>query len=103
MTKRELIEEVVRRYPRFLRQDAEVMVKMVFESFAQARARGEWVEVRGFGTFSVRQRRAGERRNPKTGEPVAVPAKKVPFFRVAKELRLRVDGKGPAAQERRAM
>lgn len=103
MTKGQLIEEVVRHYPPFLRQDVGVLVRAVFTSLTRALARGERVEVRGFGTFSVRHRRAGERRNPKTGEPVAVPAKQVPFFKVAKELRLRVDGKGPAAQKRRAI
>lgn len=98
MTKRDLIEEVVRRHPRFSRREIEVMVNSVFDDMTQALARGERIELRGFGSFSVRQRRAGERRNPKTGEPVSVPAKKVPFFRVAKDLRLRVNGKVPAAR-----
>ncbi len=95
MTKRDLIEEVARHYPRFSRRDAEVMVNAVFENLAEALARGERIEIRGFGSFMVKHRRAREGRNPRTGEAVAVAAKRVPFFKVGKELRLRVDGKAP--------
>ena len=91
MTKRDLIEEVVRLYPRYSRRDAEVMVNAVFDSVADALRRGNRVEIRGFGSFVVRQRRARDGRNPKTGDTVAVGAKRVPFFKVGKELRLRVD------------
>lgn len=101
MTKRELIEEVVRIYPRFSRRDAEVMVNAVFDSMAEALASGERIEIRGFGSFAVKQRKAREGRNPKTGEIVSVVAKKVPFFKVGKELRLRVDGKEWKAEEAR--
>ena len=92
MTKRDLIEEVVRLYPRYSRRDAEVMVNAVFDSVTEALRRGNRVEIRGFGSFVVRQRRARDGRNPKTGDTVAVGAKRVPFFKVGKELRLRVDG-----------
>ena len=92
MTKRDLIEEVVRLYPRYSRRDAEVMVNAVFDSVAEALRRGDRVEIRGFGSFVVRSRQAREGRNPKTGAAVAVKAKRVPFFKVGKELRLRVDG-----------
>jgi integration host factor subunit beta len=58
-----------------------------------ALTKGERIEIRVFGSFVVKQRQAREGRNPKTGELVAVHAKRVPFFKVGKELRLRVDGK----------
>jgi integration host factor subunit beta len=92
VTKRDLIDEVVRLYPRYSRRDAEVMVNAVFDSVTEALRRGDRVEIRGFGSFVVRQRRAREGRNPKTGDNVAVGAKRVPFFKVGKELRIRVDG-----------
>ena len=97
MTKRDLIEEVVRLYPRYSRRDAEVIVNSVFGSMADALRQGERIEIRGFGSFVVKHRQAREGRNPKTGRIVAVPAKRVPFFKVGKELKLRVDGKTPAA------
>ena len=93
MTKRDLIEEVARRYPRFSRREAEVVVNTVFDDLTEALARGERIELRGFGSFSVKHRPARERRNPRNGAIVSVPANKIPFFKVAKELRLRVDGK----------
>lgn len=93
MTKRGLIEEVVKRYPQYSRRDAEVMVNAVFGSMAEALRRDERIEIRGFGSFVVKRRRAREGRNPKTGMTVAVTAKRVPFFKVGKELRLRVDGR----------
>ena len=92
MTKRGLIDELVSHYPRFSRRDAEVMVNTVFESLADALRRGERVEIRGFGSFVVKQREARDGRNPRTGRRVAVAAKRVPFFKVGKELRQRVDG-----------
>lgn len=92
MTKRELIEEVAQLYPRFSRREAEVMVNAVFDSMAEALAKGERIEIRGFGSFFVKQRAARTGRNPRTGAVVAVAAKKVPLFKVGKELRLRVDG-----------
>ncbi len=94
MTKRNLIEEVVRLYPRYSRRDAEVMVNTVFGSMIEALRRNERIEIRGFGSFVVKHRRAREGRNPKTGRTVSVAAKRVPFFKVGKELKLRVDGKG---------
>lgn len=92
MTKRGLIDELVALYPRFSRRDAEVMVNAVFDSLADALRRGERVEIRGFGSFVVKQREARDGRNPRTGKRVPVAAKRVPFFKVGKELRVRVDG-----------
>ncbi len=95
MTKRDLIEEVVRAFPRYSRRDAEVMVNSVFSSMVDALRHNDRIEIRGFGSFVVKQRRAREGRNPKTGRAVSVAAKRVPFFKVGKELKLRVDGKLP--------
>ncbi len=95
MTKRDLIEEVVRLYPRYSRRDAEVIVNSVFGGMADALRHGARIEIRGFGSFVVKHRQAREGRNPKTGRIVSVPAKHVPFFKVGKELKLRVDGKAP--------
>jgi integration host factor subunit beta len=97
VTKRDLIEEIAQQYPRFSRRDAEVMVNSVFDSMTEALAKGDRIEIRGFGSFMVKQREAREGRNPRTGELVAVAAKKVPLFKVGKELRLRVDGQ-PASE-----
>ena len=93
MTKRDLIEEVVKRFPRFSRRDAEAMVNAVFDCMTAALCRGERIEIRGFGSFVVKHRQARDGRNPKTGAIVPVRAKRIPFFKVGKELRLRVDGK----------
>ncbi len=91
MTKRDLIEALARLYPQFSRRDAEVMVNQVFESLTDALQRGDRVEIRGFGSFVVKRREPRDGRNPKTGRHVAVSAKRVPFFKVGKELRRRVD------------
>ncbi len=91
MTKRDLIDEIVRLYPSYARRDAEIIVNAVFDSMTEALCAGERIEIRGFGSFVVKHRRAREGRNPKTGEIVAVAAKRVPFFKVGKELRERVD------------
>ncbi len=91
VTKRDLIDELVQKYPRFSRRDAEVMVKEVFEGLADALREGDRIEIRGFGSFVVRHRQARTGRNPRTGRRVDVQAKRVPFFKVGKELRERVD------------
>jgi len=95
MTKRDLIDEVVKLYPQLSRRDAEYVVSAVFDSMTKALCRGERVEIRSFGSFVVKHRQAREGRNPKTGTVVAVGAKSVPFFKVGKELRLRVNGEAP--------
>jgi len=99
MTKHDLIEEVAKRYSRYSRRDAEVIVNSVFDSMADALHQGERIEIRGFGSFVVKQRQAREGRNPKTGRIVSVPAKRIPFFKVGKELKLRVDGQLPTPEE----
>lgn len=92
MTRRELIQRLVEVYPHFSRDDAEVMVHSVFDSMAETLRRGDRIEIRGFGSFVVKQRRAREGKNPKSGRMISVAARRVPFFKVGKELKLRVDG-----------
>jgi integration host factor subunit beta len=75
------------------------MVESVFASLTAALVQGERIELRGFGSFEVRERRAREGRNPRTGAMVAVAAKRMPFFKVARELRVRVDDQGLGSEE----
>lgn len=96
MTKRDLIDEVNKRFPHLSRRDSEVIINSIFGSMIDALGHGERIEIRGFGSFVVKHRRAREGRNPKSGVLVSVSAKRVPFFKVGKELRLRVNGKGSA-------
>lgn len=91
MTKAELIEKVTEKMNSLTTKQTEVVVNMVFDSIKNALARGEKVEIRGFGSFRIRNRRQREGRNPKTGTSVNVPSKKVPFFKTGKELREVVD------------
>jgi integration host factor subunit beta len=72
-------------------KDAEIVVETVFEEIAASLERGQRVELRGFGSFGLKQRRAREGRNPKSGTSVMVEAKQVMFFKAGKELRERVD------------
>lgn len=86
MTKADLIEEVSRTVS-MTRRDSEVIVETIFDSIIKSLRAGDKIEIRGFGSFRTRQRRARMGRNPKTGEQVAVPARKVPFFKPSKELK----------------
>ena len=75
------------------RANAEFIVNETFKAMTEALAQGEGVEIRGFGSFSIREYESYEGRNPKTGEKIKVPPKKLPFFKVGKELRERVKNK----------
>ena len=91
MTKSELIERPAMRYPELRAQDVEETVKLMIEKICQSLEKGDRVEIRGFGSFSLHYREARVGRNPKTGESVEVPAKSIPYFRAGKEFRERVD------------
>ncbi len=95
MTKSGLIEEVARRTPHVSKKDTEVVVNTIFDSMIHALRNGERIEIRGFGSFQVKVREAREGRNPKTGEPVHISAKRTPFFKVGKELKEMVDRSDP--------
>ncbi len=86
MTKADLIEEVARQ-SNLTKKETELIVTTVFDNIAQALTKGDKVELRGFGSFRIRHRNARKGRNPKTGSSVSVPEKRVPFFKVGKQLR----------------
>ncbi len=86
MTKAELVEDVARA-AELTKKDAERLVEIVFESIIETLNQGEKIELRGFGSFRVRERGARRGRNPKTGDPVNIPAKRVPYFKPGKELK----------------
>jgi integration host factor subunit beta len=86
MTKADLVDQVVA-LGDLTRRDGEVIVETLFDSIISALKGSDKVEVRGFGSFRTRQRKPRIGRNPKTGESVAVPAKRVPYFKPSKELR----------------
>ncbi len=86
MTKSELIEEVAR-VSDLTKKHSEVIVNTVFQSIIEAMQKDDKIELRGFGSFRIRHRRSRQGRNPKTGDRVAVPAKKIPYFKPGKELK----------------
>jgi integration host factor subunit beta len=86
MTKAELVEEVTR-VTELPRKESEEVVEALFDAIIGALQSNDKIEIRGFGSFRTRQRRGRTGRNPKTGEKVEVPPKKVPFFKPSKELK----------------
>ena len=96
MTKAELVEEVARE-SHLTRKHSEVIVDAVFSSIIDALKKGDKIELRGFGSFRVRRRRSRQGRNPKTGDRVEVPEKRIPYFKPGKELKDLING--PEATE----
>jgi len=92
MTKSDLIRQLAEANPHLYQRDIERIVSTVFEEVTEALVRGDRVELRGFGAFSVRNRSSRVGRNPRTGEEVRVPDKAVPYFKTGKELRERLNG-----------
>ena len=90
MTKSDLID-VLCETQKMPKGRAELLVNVIFDSMEASLKRGERIEIRGFGSFEIREYRAYEGRNPRTGEAVAVKPKRLPFFKVGKELRERVN------------
>ncbi len=97
MTKAELVEEVAR-VSDLTKKHSEVIVNTVFESIVDALCKDEKIELRGFGSFRIRQRRSRQGRNPKTGDKVDVPAKRIPYFKPGKELKELINST-PASSE----
>jgi integration host factor subunit beta len=93
MTKSELILRLADMNPHLFQRDIERIVSTIFEEISTALARGDRVELRGFGAFSVKRRGSRLGRNPRTGEAVAVSEKHIPFFKTGKELRERLNAK----------
>lgn len=86
MTKAELVDEVARAV-QLTKKQAETIVNIVFDSIVDSLRNGEKIELRGFGSFRLRSRKSRTGRNPKTGEKVEVPSKKIPYFKPGKELK----------------
>ena len=97
MTKADLIDEVSG-LVELTRKDSEVVVETIFDSIVRSLRAGDKIEIRGFGSFRIRQRKPRIGRNPKTGTKVEVPAKKVPYFKPSKELRDLVNPGGKSAE-----
>ncbi len=93
MTRSELIARLAQRNPHLFQRDVERIVATVFDEIGAALARGQRVELRGFGAFSVKRRDARIGRNPRTGATVRVSEKFIPFFKTGKQLRERLNGK----------
>ncbi|TYB95058.1 MAG: integration host factor subunit beta [Kosmotoga sp.] len=87
MTKSQLIEKIVDENPNLTKKEIEFIVNNVFSNIKDALGNGDKVEIRGFGSFKVRDKKAKIGRNPKTGEQVKVPPKKVPYFKPGKEIK----------------
>lgn len=93
MTKSELIARLAERYPQLVARDADYAVKTILDAMSQTLSEGNRIEIRGFGSFSLNKRPPRIGRNPKSGEKVLVPEKRVPHFKAGKELRERVDSR----------
>ncbi|AJF06940.1 integration host factor subunit beta [Geoalkalibacter subterraneus] len=91
MTKSELIEQLSVVNTMLSKKEAELVINTIFDSISDALIDGDRVEIRGFGSFTIRERDAREARNPKSGDLVKIPPKKTPFFKTGKELRERVN------------
>jgi integration host factor subunit beta len=91
MIKSELIQHIATQNPHLYPRDVENIVNAIFDEIAAALARSDRVELRGFGSFSVKVRKARTGRNPRTGAVVSVTKKAMPFFKSAKEMRLRLN------------
>jgi integration host factor subunit beta len=101
MTKSDLIEAVAEKL-KLPKGKAELIVNCIFESMEDALKKGERIEIRGFGSFEIRHYKAYEGRNPRTGSPVDVAPKRLPFFKVGKELKERVNGEDDDEDESEA-
>lgn len=96
MTKSELIEVLSRRQPQLTYRDIESAVKTILGEMVESMAKGDRIEIRGFGSFSLHYHPRREGRNPKSGEPISLPAKYVPHFKPGKLLREKVNRSRPA-------
>ena len=91
MTRSDLVEELASRFAQLTQRDTEFAVKAILDAMNDALVRGHRIEIRGFGSFSVNRRRPRMGRNPRSGESVAIPEKRVPHFKPGKALRESVD------------
>ncbi|MBI5562652.1 MAG: integration host factor subunit beta [Deltaproteobacteria bacterium] len=97
MTKSELVEAVSLKVKAFSRRDVEIIIDTLFDSMSESLAKGGKVEIRGFGSFKIKEREGRQGRNPKSGENIFIQPKRVPFFKAGKEIRERINpGEGEA-------
>lgn len=94
MNKSDLVQKVAGQLPNLAFKDVEVIVNTIFDSMGKTLSKGDRIEIRGFGSFEVRVRHPRIGRNPKTGKSVEVGSRKVPFFKVGKELKEKVNNGG---------
>ncbi len=87
MTKSELMDNIAAQHPNMTKKQIEFIIKSVFDSIKQSLQNGEKVEIRGFGSFKIREKSSKVGRNPKTGSKVSVPDKKMPYFKPGKEIK----------------
>ncbi len=102
MNRSDLIATLAARFPALMAKDAEIAVKELLDGIGHCLARGDRIEIRGFGSFSSNDRPARTSRNPKTGETVLVAPKRVPYFKPGKEMRERIDQSMRSEQVKRA-
>ena len=97
MTRSDLVARLSERFPQLTLRDTEFAVKTILDAMSDALARGHRIEIRGFGSFSINRRPPRMGRNPRSGEQVVIPEKRVPHFKPGKSLREAVDTHQPAA------
>ena len=93
MTKNEIVKKLRQKFKIYTQNDIALAVQVIMDSMAGALRDNDKIEIRGFGTFTARQRKSRVGRNPKTGAEVALSQRRIPFFKSAKDLRLKVDNK----------
>ncbi len=96
MTRSDLVEALAEKFPQLTQRDADMAVKAILDAMSESLIKGHRIEIRGFGSFSVNRRPPRLGRNPRSGESVAIPEKRVPHFKPGKGLREAVDNKRPA-------
>ncbi len=102
MTRSDLVEELANRFAQLTHKDAESAVKAILDAMGQAMVRGHRIEIRGFGSFTINRRPPRMARNPRSGESVAIPEKRVPHFTPGKALREAVDERTQALQSQKS-
>jgi integration host factor subunit beta len=102
MTRSDLVEELANRFAQLTHKDAESAVKTILDAMGQAMVRGHRIEIRGFGSFTINRRPPRMGRNPRSGESVAIPEKRVPHFKPGKALREAVDERTQALQDQKS-
>ena len=99
MNKSDLVENISERLKNLSRKEVDLIIDTVFNKMTEALSKGDRIEIRGFGSFEVRVRDSRQGRNPKTGDKVFVTTRRVPFFKVGKELKERINVENTVKQK----